>query len=118
MPTIIPADAVRDAGGGTGWSRAVLADRELIGTSAMTLERLTLDPGAEGAEVVGTTRERFLYVIRGSGEAASQKCVLPLEVETVVWLEPGDHLRLRAGDRGLQVLIAEAGDPQRGGPKT
>lgn len=118
MPTIIPADAVRDAGGGTGWSRSVLADRELIGTSAMTLERLTLDRNAEGPEVVGTTKERFLYVIRGSGEAASPRYVIPLEAETVVWLEPGDRLRLRAGDRGLQVLIAEAGDPQRNGQRT
>jgi redox-sensitive bicupin YhaK (pirin superfamily) len=70
----------------------------------MTLERITLEPGARGPEIVGETAERFLYVIRGAGSAGD----LPLASETMVWIEAGDRLRLLAGDEGLEVLVAGA----------
>ncbi|HEX9122993.1 MAG TPA: hypothetical protein VF984_06485 [Actinomycetota bacterium] len=110
MSIVVPADAVKPAGGGPGWARTVLADPELVGTAAMALERWTLDPGAEGPELIGRDRERFLYVIGGSGVLVGEAGDLGLAVETIVWLEPGDRLRPRAGDDGLDVLVAEAGE--------
>lgn len=103
MATIVRAEAIADAPDGPGRARARLVD-ETAGVEAMTLQRLTLAPGAEGPELTGGTRERFVYVVRGTGTAGE----LALEAETVVWIEDGDRLLLRAGDEGLVLLLAEA----------
>lgn len=102
MPKIVPASSMRSEADGPGSVRTRLVDR--IGLRGMTLERITLEPGARGPEIVGTAAEHFLYVIRGAGSAGD----LPLASETMVWIEPGDRLRLLAGDEGLEVLVAEA----------
>lgn len=101
-PRVIPSDAVPDAPV-AGGKRARLVDAE-TGVDAMTLDRITLAPDAEGPELQHRGAERFLYVIRGSGTAGE----LRLEPEMMIWLEPGDRLRLVAAADGLQVLVAEA----------
>lgn len=111
MPTIVPRDGVRDGGGGPGWVRSILVAPDLGGVSAMALERLVVDAGAHGPALEGRGRERFLYVVRGSGTAMGAGEGIPLEHETIVWIEAGDRLRLVAGTEGLEVLIAEARDP-------
>lgn len=106
MPKIVPASSMRSEADGSGSVRARLVDR--IGLRGMTLERITLEPGAPGPEIVGdTAEERFLYVIRGAGSAGD----LPLASESMVWIEAGDRLRLLAGDDGLEVLVAGAAAP-------
>jgi redox-sensitive bicupin YhaK (pirin superfamily) len=102
VPKIVPASSMRSEADGPGSVRARLIDR--IGLGGMMLERITLQPGARGPEIVGEAAERFLYVIRGAGSAGE----LPLASETMVWIEPGDRLRLLAGDEGLEVLVAGA----------
>ena len=105
MPTIVPASTTRSAADGPGSVRARLIDR--IGVGGMTLDRVTLEPGARGPEIVGEAGEHFLYVVRGDGVAGD----LPLTPETMVWIEPGDRLRLLAGDEGLEVLLAGTDAP-------
>lgn len=102
MPKIIPASATPSETG-HGSARARLLD-ETLGLATMTLERITLEPGVDGPEVVGDGCERFIYVIRGEGWAGD----LLLAPETMVWIEPGDRLRLRAGDDELELLLAAA----------
>ena len=68
VPKIVPTSSMRSEADGPGSVRARLVDR--IGLRGMTLERITLEPGARGPEIVGdTAEERFLYVIRGGGSA-------------------------------------------------
>lgn len=105
MPRIVPASSMRSEADGPGSVRARLIDS--IGLGGMTLERITLEPGARGPEIVGEAAEHFLYVIRGAGLAGE----LPLAPESMVWIEAGDRLRLLAGDEGLEVLVAGADVP-------
>jgi redox-sensitive bicupin YhaK (pirin superfamily) len=103
VPKIVPASSMLSEADGPGSVRARLIDR--IGLRGMTLERITLEPGARGPAIVGETAERFLYVIRGGAGSAGN---LPLASETMVWIEPGDRLRRLAGDEGLEMLVAGA----------
>ncbi len=52
--------------------------------------------------------EQLLYVIRGSGVALVNSEQLPLEPESVLWLEPGDRYRIEAGEHGLEILQSYA----------
>jgi mannose-6-phosphate isomerase-like protein (cupin superfamily) len=120
---IRPEDARGDSHG-EGWVQTTLADARTFGSPAMVVRRLTIEPGAAGLEVgahasagAGTEAEpgtdEMLYVIRGDGFATLVEEQLPLAPETVLWLEPGDRYRLRAGPTGLDVLVAWA--PGRSG---
>ena len=106
MPRIVAVSSVPSEADGPGVRRARLID-EGSGAGGMSLERVSVEPGARGPEVVGGDGERFLYVIGGSGLAGE----LPLAAETMVWIEPGDRLALSAGDDGLEVLVAGASAP-------
>jgi quercetin dioxygenase-like cupin family protein len=86
----------------------VLADPELVGTGAMSLERVTLEPGSRSPELTGGEGERFVYVIRGSGTIDGSTGAAALAPESIVWLEDGDRVRLAAGPDGMQVLVAGA----------
>jgi quercetin dioxygenase-like cupin family protein len=119
VPILIrPEDAPEDSHG-EGWVETTLADARTAGFPAMVVRRLTIEPGAVGPEVgahasrgadtedePGT--DQMLYVIRGEGSATLVEEQLPLAPETVLWLEPGDRSRLRAGPTGLDVLVAWA----------
>jgi quercetin dioxygenase-like cupin family protein len=106
---IVPADEHRGGDEGSGWRTSILADLEIIGAPAMRLDRITLEPGATGPEVLGDGTERFVYVMRGSGTAAVGGDRLPLAHEAVVWIEAGDRLILEASGEGLEILVAVAG---------
>jgi hypothetical protein len=94
---------MRSEADGPGSVRSRLIERTAV--AGMTVDLITLEPGARGPEIVGdTAEERFLYVIRGGGSAGD----LPLASESMVWIEAGDRLRLLAGDEGLEVLVAGA----------
>jgi quercetin dioxygenase-like cupin family protein len=80
------------------------ADSRTIGTAAMVARRWTFEPGAHGPELTHGPVEQLLYVIRGSGAAVVNGERLPLNVETVLWLEPGDRYHLEADDSGLEIL--------------
>jgi hypothetical protein len=103
MPRIVAVSDVPSDADRPGVRRARLIDKG-SGVGGMSLERVSVEPGARGPEVVGGGGERFLYVIMGSGRAGE----LPLAPETMVWIEPGDRLPLVAGDEGLEVLVAGA----------
>lgn len=109
MAVIIRASEIPSETAGAGGVRSRLVD-DRVGVASMTLDRITLEPAAHGPEIMGKGNERFLYVIRGGGSAGD----LPLEPETMVWLEAGDRLQLHAGDEGLEILLAGAGGPADG----
>jgi hypothetical protein len=50
----------------------------------------------------------MLYVIAGSGAAVVGGRRLPLEPESLLWLEPGDRCQLESGAQGLDVLQSYA----------
>jgi quercetin dioxygenase-like cupin family protein len=92
---------------GEGWTVSTLADGRHVPGMAMVARRWRFDPGADGPEERWAgPAERFLYVISGSGHVRIAGQVLPLERESVVWLEPGDDYQLAAGKDPLEVLEA------------
>jgi quercetin dioxygenase-like cupin family protein len=46
----------------------------------------------------------LLYVIRGSGTAVVNGEDMPLNDESVLWLEPGEQYQFIAGADGLEIL--------------
>ena len=74
----------------------------------MTLERITLEPGARGPEIVGKAAECDSST--SSGVQAPRESFRS-RPESMVWIEAGDRLRLLAGDEGLEVLVAGADAP-------
>lgn len=85
---------------GRGVTEATLTD----GTLALDARRISLGPGERRPPARAEAGETFLYVIAGTGSVSG----VPLAVESVVWLEPGDEYSLAAGDDGLDLLLAHA----------
>jgi quercetin dioxygenase-like cupin family protein len=107
MPTIFaPSDLARNHR--QGISHTTLADRALLGTDALQVEHLRVDPGARSQTARASGGERFLYVIRGAGRAQVGAESFPLEPESILWLEPGDTVTLEAGAEALEVLQCRA----------
>lgn len=104
MPLIVKPEEMRVHQQGEGWSVITLADSQTIGAPAMVARRWVLKPGARGPERVHGEVEQLLYVIRGRGTAIVGNELLPLESETMLWLEPGDRYQFEAGDEGLEIL--------------
>jgi len=103
MPTQIRAEEMpRHAG--AGWQEIVLADPERVGIPGLRFVCWRLEPGATGPEGYHGNAEGFLYVSRGDGTIWVNGSPWPLAPETVVWLEPGDGYRIRAGDAGVELL--------------
>jgi hypothetical protein len=48
--------------------------------------------------------EGLVYVISGNGLVRIGEEHLPLEPESVLWLEPGDSFTFQAGTQGLEIL--------------
>lgn len=74
----------------------------------LELGHVALVPGAPKADIAAASGERFLYVVRGAGEAGLGAETFALEDESVLWLDPDDAPTLTAGPEGLEVLIARA----------
>lgn len=107
MPTIFdPKDlAVRQEGKA---ARTTLADKAMLGTNALQVERVVLEASGNTSPVPAMNVERFIYVIRGTGQAHVGKETYPLEPESILWIEPGDSYSLEASAEQLEILICRA----------
>lgn len=91
---------------GDGWTVSTLADARHVRGMAMSARLWRIDPGAAGPdERWSETRERFLYVVSGSGALELDTAGTPVGPEDVVWIEPGDRFRLRAGKTEPLVVL-------------
>lgn len=105
MPIIVKPDDMPTKRSGDGWQEIALTGGDVTSDSAMVARRWSLQPNARGPRVSHShDTEEFLYVIMGSGVALVGSERLPLEHETVLWLEPGDSYQLEAGEDGLEIL--------------
>lgn len=85
----------------------VLADRSRLGSAALGVEHLALAPGSRLDWAAPAGAEAFIYVITGAGTARVAEAVFALDPEALVWLEPGDSVRLEAAAQ-LEVLACRA----------
>ncbi len=91
---------------GEGWSVSTLADARHVRGMAMFARLWHIDPGAGGPDQLWSEeRERFLYVVSGSGALELESGDTPVGPEDVVWIEPGDRFRLRAGKAQPLVVL-------------
>lgn len=104
MPIILKPERMEIETSGDGWTKTTLADHSSIGTSAIAARRWSFLPAVIGPEQKHKNADEMLYVISGSGTIRVNGENLPLERETVLWLEPGDEYQLIAGENGLEVL--------------
>lgn len=104
MPILIRPEEMRIHAEGEGWRVVTLADAATIGAPAMVARRWLLEPGAQTPEQVHGDVDQLLYVLRGRGRAVVNGEVLPLEPESMLWLDPGDRYRFEAGEEGLEIL--------------
>lgn len=108
MPLIIKSDEMKPPQEGPGWRLQTLADSQAFGVSAMTAKNWVLEPNTVGPHITDVEPEQMLYVIRGSGVAIVGDERLPLEPESMLWIEPDDEYHLEAGPNGLEILQANA----------
>jgi len=104
MPVIINPEQMKIHGLGDGWRVTTLADGEAIGAETIVARRWSLAARSRGPKTTHGDTEQLLYVISGSGVAIVGKERLPLEPETMLWLEPGDAYYFEAGPLGLEIL--------------
>lgn len=91
-----------------GMNIATLANQTMLGTNALQLERILLQPGVKSLSYDPSDVERFMYVVRGTGQARVGEKAFPLSAESVLWLEREDTLTIKAGADGLEVLLCQA----------
>ncbi len=112
MPVVYQPDEQATVSMG-GWVRRDWAGPEVFGAEVgMRACRYTAEPHAGPAEpMLGP--EGMAYVISGSGtvSAGPGDPGMPLSPESVVWLDGAGLLAFRAGEDGLDVLVAEATAP-------
>jgi len=92
----------------TGAKIATLANQAMLGTNALQVKRITLNASAESDLYKAENAERFVYVIRGIGQAYVNEQAFPLSSESVLWLDKGDSFYLEADADGLEVLLCLA----------
>src|SRR3989337_1010827 len=83
----------------------LLANQDMLGVNAMQIEHIALETGSRTTLFESAEAERFMYVIRGKGQAHISEQVFPLNAESILWLEKGDTFYLEAGADGLEVLL-------------
>jgi mannose-6-phosphate isomerase-like protein (cupin superfamily) len=91
-----------------GANTATLANQAILGTNALQVQKVLLRPRADSASYSPSDTERFVYVIRGKGQAYVNERVFPLGAESVLWLEKSDTFYLEAGSEELEVLFCQA----------
>jgi quercetin dioxygenase-like cupin family protein len=107
MPTIFEPKDLRAIKKNSA-SVAMLANSATLGTNALQVERIELKEAAKTSLYEATDAERFIYVIRGTGQANLGQQQYPLEPESVLWFEKEDTFFLEAGADGLEVLLCQA----------
>jgi mannose-6-phosphate isomerase-like protein (cupin superfamily) len=107
MPTIFESDKlpVRQVNGTT---YTILANAAILGVDALQVERVRLESGQRTEPASAVDAERFLYVIRGTGQAHIGGETFPLAPESILWIEPGETFTLEAGKEQLEVLACRA----------
>jgi len=91
-----------------GANITTLANNAMLGADALQVERITLEASAKSSTFEALDAERFVYVIRGKGQAYVSGQAFPLEAESMLWLESGDTFYLEAGADGLEILLCHA----------
>jgi len=104
MPTIFNASDLNSTRN-QGVTNTTIADRAMLGSDALRVERITLESEAHTAPISASEAESFLYVIRGSGQASVNSGAFALEPESLLWIESGDVYTLEAGVDGLELLV-------------
>ena len=104
MPVILNSDEVKIFEQGDGVTITTLVDKQVIGEPAMVARRWLLSPGKTSPEYTHGDSEQLMYVISGSGTAQVNGKAWPLEIETMLWLEPGDVYHFIASQEGLEIL--------------
>jgi quercetin dioxygenase-like cupin family protein len=100
---------------GPGWTEAAVADEHLSGVPVLTASRLIVDREQRTPEFAHEVGEQMVYVVSGSGKAFVNGGVgIPLERETMLWLEIGDRCIFEAG-LGELVLLRASAPPLAGG---
>lgn len=92
----------------TGVSLTTLGTSAMLGTAALQVERIRLDANAAMPASGTAHAERFLYVIRGGGQARVGSEEFPLTAESVLWIEAEDSYSVQSGPEGLEVLVCRA----------
>jgi quercetin dioxygenase-like cupin family protein len=107
MPTIFEANdlTVRKQGDIT---RTTLADPVMLGADTLQVERVALEAGKTSAPFEAVQAERFVYVIRGAGQAQVGDDTFPLAPESMLWIEPDETFKIQAGEGQLDVLVCHA----------
>lgn len=85
-----------------------LANAAMLGVEALDVQRFTLEAEADTPSFGAAQAERFVYVIRGEGDARVAGESFPLAPESILWIEPADVFSLQAGLQGLDVLLCRA----------
>jgi len=91
-----------------GANVVTLANQAMLGTDALQVQRIRLETGAKSSTFEPFENERFVYVIRGQGQAHVDHQSFLLEAESVLWLEKSDTFSLEASADGLDVLVCHA----------
>ena len=91
-----------------GLNIATLANRAMLGTDTLQVKRITLEASIKSSPFEAVDAERFVYVIRGNGQAYVGEQPFPLDIESMLWLETDDTFYLEAGANGLEVLLCHA----------
>jgi redox-sensitive bicupin YhaK (pirin superfamily) len=107
MPTIFEPDDLSSIQK-NGTRIATLANPAMLGTDALQVERIELQAATKTSLYGAADAERFIYVIRGKGQAHVGNQMFPLAEESLLWLEKEDSFSLEAGADGLEVLLCQA----------
>jgi len=91
-----------------GANITTLANSAMLGTNALQVERIMLEANAKSLTFEAVDAERFIYVIRGKGQASVGEQPLLLAAESMMWLEKDESFYLEAGTDGLEVLLCHA----------
>ncbi len=107
MPTILQPDELPRLRQ-KGLSLITLGTPATLGTDALRVERIQVDANITTAPFGAVQAERFLYVIRGVGQAQVEGQEFALAPESMLWIEAQDSCTLESGPEGLEVLICRA----------
>lgn len=91
-----------------GVNITTLANNAMLGADALQVERIMLEAGAKSSMFEALDAERFVYVVRGKGQAYVGEQAFHLDAESMLWLEKDDTFFLEAGADGLEVLLCHA----------
>lgn len=107
MPTIFePKDLPIDEKPGV--KITTLANQTMLGSNALQVKRITMNANSKSDSFGAENAERFVYIVRGKGQAQVGNESFPMDAESVLWLEKGDEFHFESGANGLEVLLCNA----------